>query len=180
MIDSLLTIVIPCKNSLYGLKDTVESILNQFKIQGTRVLILDLGSDDGSYQYAAQASFENFKKLKIESIKVDRDLKLFKFIDELRTPYSMVITPGSTIKDTDFIFNSINKVLSNKNANVYFKKYPLTKRILPLRNIRNKELEINCIVSEKNFLYEIEFENNTLSIHPSQISRDKILIEGKL
>ena len=180
MIDSLLTIVIPCKNSLYGLKDTVESILNQFKIQGTRVLILDLGSDDGSYQYAAQASFENFKKLKIESIKVDRDLNLFKFIDELRTPYSMVITPGSTIKDTDFIFNSINKVLSNKNANVYFKKYPLTKRILPLRNIRNKELEINCIVSEKNFLYEIEFENNTLSIHPSQISRDKILIEGKL
>jgi hypothetical protein len=144
------------------------------------VLILDLGSDDGSYQYAAQASFEHFKKLKIESIKVDRDLNLFKFIDELRTPYSMVITPGSTINDTDFIFNSINKVLTNKNANVYFKKYPLVKRILPLRNIRNKELEINCIVSEKNFLWEIQFENNTLSIHQSQISRGKILIEGKL
>ncbi len=180
MIDSLLTIVIPCKNSVHGLKNTVESLLEQFKIQGTRVLILDLGSDDGSYQYAAQASFEHFKKLKIESIKVDRDLNLFKFIDELRTPYSMVITPGSTIKGTDFIFNSINKVLANRNANVYFKKYPLVKRILPLRNIRNKELEINCIVSEKNFLWEIEFENNTLSIHPSQISRGKILIEGKL
>ena len=180
MINSLLTIVIPCKNSLYGLKDTVESLLDQFKIVGTRVLILDLGSDDGSYQYAAQAAFEHFKKLKIESIKVDRDLNLFKFIDELRTPYSMVITPGSIIKDPDFIFNSINKVLTNKNANVYFKKYPLTKRILPLRNIRNKELEINCIVSEKNFLWEIEFANNTLSIHPSQISRGKILIEGKL
>jgi hypothetical protein len=54
------------------------------------------------------------------------------------------------------------------------------KRILPLRNIRNKELEINCIVSEKNFLWEIEFANNTLSIHPSQIFRGKILIEGKL
>ena len=180
MINSLLTIVIPCKNSLYELKDTVESLLNQFKIQGTRVLILDLGSDDGSYQYAAQASFEHFKKLKIESIKVDRDLNLFKFIDELRTPYSMVITPGSIIKDTDFVFDSINKVLTNKNANVYFKKYPLAKRILPLRNIRNKELEINCIISEKNFLWEIEFDNNTLSIHPSQISRGKILIEGKL
>lgn len=180
MINSLLTIVIPCKNSVYGLKNTVESLLNQFKIQGTRVLVLDLGSDDGSYQYAAQASFEHFKKLKIESIKVDSELNLFKFIDELRTPYSMVITPGSTIKDTDFIFNSINKVLTNKNANVYFKKYPLTKRILPLRNIRNKELEINCIVSEKNFLWEIEFGNNTLSIHSSQISRGKILIEGKL
>jgi hypothetical protein len=180
LIDSLLTIVIPCKNSVHGLKNTVESLLEQFKIQGTRVLILDLGSDDGSYQYAAQASFEHFKKLKIESIKVDRDLNLFKFIDELRTPYSMVITPGSTIKGTDFIFNSINKVLANRNANVYFKKYPLVKRILPLRNIRNKELEINCIVSEKNFLWEIEFENNTLSIHPSQISRGKILIEGKL
>jgi len=180
LIDSLLTIVIPCKNSVHGLKNTVESLLEQFKIQGTRVLILDLGSDDGSYQYAAQASFDHFKKLKIESIKVDRDLNLFKFIDELRTPYSMVITPGSTIKGTDFIFNSINKVLANRNANVYFKKYPLVKRILPLRNIRNKELEINCIVSEKNFLWEIEFENNTLSIHPSQISRGKILIEGKL
>jgi hypothetical protein len=63
---------------------------------------------------------------------------------------------------------------------VYFKKYPLVKRILPLRNIRNKELEINCIISEKNFLWEIEFANNTLSIHTSQISRGKILIEGKL
>lgn len=180
MINSLLTIIIPCKNSVYGLKDTVESILDQFKILRTRVLILDLGSDDGSYQYADQASFEHFKKLKIESIKVDKDLNLFKFIDELRTSYSMVITPGSIIKDTEFIFNSLNKVMSNSNANVYFKKYPLTKRILPIRNIRNKELEINCIISEKNFLWEIQFENNTLSIHPSQISRRKILIGGKL
>ena len=180
MINSLLTIIIPCKNSVYGLKDTVESLLNQFKIAGTRVLILDLGSDDGSYQYADQASFEHFKKLKIESIKVDKDLNLFKFIDELRTSYSMVITPGSIMKDPEFIFNSINKVLSNRNANVYFKKYPLTKRILPIRNIRNKELVINCVISEKNFLWEIQFENNTLSIHPSQISRGKILICGKL
>jgi hypothetical protein len=180
LINSLLTIIIPCKNSLYGLKDTVESLLDQFKIVGTRVLILDLGSDDGSYQYAAQSSFEHFKKLKIESIKVDKDLNLFKFIEELRTPYSMVITPGSVIKDTDFIFNSINKVLTNRNANVYFKKYPLLKRILPLRNIRNKELEINCIISKKNFLWEIQFDNNTLYIHTSQISRGKILIGGKL
>jgi hypothetical protein len=180
LINSLLTIIIPCKNSVYGLKDTVESLLNQFKIAGTRVLILDLGSDDGSYQYADQASFEHFKKLKIESIKVDKDLNLFKFIDELRTSYSMVITPGSIMKDPEFIFNSINKVLSNRNANVYFKKYPLTKRILPIRNIRNKELVINCVISEKNFLWEIQFENNTLSIHPSQISRGKILICGKL
>ena len=80
MINSLLTIIIPCKNSVYGLKDTIESLLDQFKITGTRVLILDLGSDDGSYQYAAQASFEHFKKLKIESIKIDDDLNLFKFI----------------------------------------------------------------------------------------------------
>ena len=180
MINSLLTIIIPCKNSVYGLKDTVESLLNQFKIAGTRLLILDLGSDDGSYQYADQASFEHFKKLKIESIKVDKDLNLFKFIDELRTSYSMVITPGSIMKDPEFIFNSVNKVLSNRNANVYFKKYPLTKRILPIRNIKNKELVINCIISEKNFLWEIQFDNNTLSIHPSQISRGKILIGGKL
>lgn len=180
MINSLVTIIIPCNNSVYELKDTVESLLDQFKIQGTRVLILDLGSDDGSYQYAAQAAFEHFKKLKIESLKVDKGLSLFKFIDELRTPYSMVITPGSIIKDVDFVFDSINKVLENKIPNVYFKEYPLTKRILPLRNIRNKELEINCIVSEKNFLWEIEFANNTFSIHTYQISRGKILIGGKL
>ena len=180
MINSLLTIIIPCKNSLYGLKDTIESLLDQFKIAGTRVLILDLGSDDGSYQYAAQASFEYFKKLKIESIKIDDDLNLFKFIDELRTPYSMVITSGSIPKNPDFIFNSINNISVKKVPSVYLKKYPIGKRILPLRNIRNKELEINCIVSEKNFLYEIGFENNTLSIHTSQISRGKISIEGKL
>jgi len=180
LINSLLTIIIPCKNSVYGLKDTIESLLDQFKITGTRVLILDLGSDDGSYQYAAQASFEHFKKLKIESIKIDKDLNLFKFIDELRTPYSMVITPGSIPKNPDFIFNSINNISEKKVPNVYLKKYPIGKRILPLRNIRNKELEINCIVSEKNFLWEIGFENNTLSIHASQISRGKISIEGKL
>ncbi len=180
MINSLLTIIIPCKNSLYGLKDTIENLLDQFKITGTRVLILDLGSDDGSYQYAAQASFEHFKKLKIESIKIDDDLNLFKFIDELRTPYSMVITPGSISKNPDFIFNSINNISIKKVPSVYLKKYPIVKRILPLRNIRNKVLEINCIVSEKNFLWEIGFKNNTLSIHTSQISRGKISIEGKL
>ena len=92
----------------------------------------------------------------------------------------MVITSGSIPKNSDFIFNSINNILEKKVPNVYFKKYPIGKRILPLRNIRNKELEINCIVSEKNFLYEIGFENNTLSIHASQISRGKISIEGKL
>jgi hypothetical protein len=180
LINSLLTIIIPCKNSLYGLKDTIENLLDQFKITGTRVLILDLGSDDGSYQYAAQASFEHFKKLKIESIKIDDDLNLFKFIDELRTPYSMVITPGSISKNPDFIFNSINNISIKKVPSVYLKKYPIVKRILPLRNIRNKVLEINCIVSEKNFLWEIGFKNNTLSIHTSQISRGKISIEGKL
>lgn len=180
MINSLLTIIIPCKNSVHGLKDTVESILNQFKIQGTRVLILDLGSDDGSYQYAAQSAFENLKKLKIESIKVDKELNLFRFIVELRTPYSMVITPGSIIKDTEFLFNSINKLSTNRIPNVYFKEYPLLKRILPLRNIKKGELEINCIISEKNFLWEIEFEDNILDIHLSQISRGKISISGKL
>ncbi len=180
MINSLLTIIIPCKNSVYELKDTVESLLNQFKIEGTRVLILDLGSDDGSYQYAAQAAFEHFKKLKIESIKVDSELNLFRFIDELRTPYSMVITPGSIIKDTDFVFDSINKVSGNTIPNVYFKEYSLVKRILPLRNIRNENLEINCIVSGKNFLFEIESKDNKISIHPSQISRGKISISGKL
>jgi hypothetical protein len=144
------------------------------------VLILDLGSDDGSYQYAAQSSFEHFKKLKIESIKIDDDLNLFKFIDELRTPYSMVITPGSISKNPDFIFNSINNISIKKVPSVYLKKYPIVKRILPLRNIRNKVLEINCIVSEKNFLWEIGFKNNTLSIHTSQISRGKISLEGKL
>ena len=180
MINSLLTIIIPCKNSVYGLKYTIESLLDQFKITGTRVLILDLGSDDGSYQYAAQSSFEHFKKLKIESIKIDDDLNLFKFIDELRTPYSMVITPGSISKNPDFIFNSINNISIKKVPSVYLKKYPIVKRILPLRNIRNKVLEINCIVSEKNFLWEIGFKNNTLSIHTSQISRGKISLEGKL
>lgn len=180
MINSLVTIIIPCNNSVYELKDTVESLINQFKIQGTRVLILDLGSNDGSYQYAAQASSDHFKQLKIESIKIDKVLNLFGFIKELRTPYSMVITPGSIIKNTDFVFDTINRVSGNAIPNVYFKNYQLIKRILPFRNIRNKELEINCIVSEKNFLCEIEFFNNTLSIHPSKISRGKILLEGKL
>lgn len=178
--NSLVTIIIPCNNSLYGLKNTVESLSSQFKIQGTRVLILDIESNDGSHQYAAQAAFEHLKKLKIESIKINDKLNLYKFIDQLKTLYSIIITPGTIFENPDFIFNSANKLLANDCTYVYFKNYPIFKRILPFKNIRNKQLEINCIISQKNFLCEIQFENNAFLIHTSQIKRKKIFIGGKL
>ena len=106
MINSLLTIIIPCKNSVYGLKDTIESLLDQFKITGTRVLILDLGSDDGSYQYAAQASYDNFKKLKPELKDVFYDPKLIKILAKF-DPTNPFIPVISTALDLQKFFSFI-------------------------------------------------------------------------
>jgi hypothetical protein len=180
LINSLLTIIIPCKDSLYELKITIESIVKQFKIRGTRVLILDLKSEDGSYQYADQASFEYFNKIKIELIKINSDLNLTEFIKEIKTPYFLIITPGSIIKDKELIFNSVNRLSQNKIPNVYIKKYPILRRFFPLDNIKKGKIEINAIISEKKFLYEIEFNSNILIIPKDKINRNSILIKGEL
>lgn len=179
MIPSLLTIIIPCKNSVYGLKTTIESLAKQFKINNIRVCILDLGSDDGSYQYAAQASVEYFRVLKIDSIKVEKELSLITFMNTIETEYSMLILPGTQIEDPEFIFNSINKIMNKGIPQVYLKEYPLFKRLNTFGRIRKGDLEISCVISRKHFLSEIQGEHK-INIHPSQISKNKILIGGKL
>jgi hypothetical protein len=179
LISSLLTIVIPCKNSVYELKSTVESLSKQFKINNTKVYVTDLGSEDGSYQYAAQSSVEYFRILKIESIKIEKDLSLLKFMDQIETPYCMVILPGSNMEDTEFIFKSVNRIMSSNIPQVYLKQYPLFKRLNPFKNIKNGDLEISCVISDKYFLSEIQ-GNHAINIHQSQISKGKILVMGKL
>jgi glycosyltransferase involved in cell wall biosynthesis len=110
MVNTLLTIVIPCKNSVKNLKKTVEDITKKTKSKGTRVLILDFGSVDGSYQYAAQASGELIRFLKIESIKMEKGQTIKNALDLIETPYVLVMTPGSTFKDPDLLISSINEV----------------------------------------------------------------------
>jgi glycosyltransferase involved in cell wall biosynthesis len=107
MISDLLTIVIPCKDSVIELKRTVEDITKKTKIKGTRVLVLDFGSIDGSYQYASQASSEHIRKIRIESIRMKEGESIKDSLKLINTPYVLLLSPGSTFKEEDLILNSV-------------------------------------------------------------------------
>jgi glycosyltransferase involved in cell wall biosynthesis len=130
MIDTLLTIVIPCKNSVRNLKKTVEDITKKTKVKGTRVLILDFGSVDGSYQYAAQASNDFVRFLKIESIKMGEDQTIKNAFDLINTPYVLVMTPGSTFKDHDMLISSINEMSKIAYPIAYLRREDFIKNIM--------------------------------------------------
>jgi len=81
---------------LLKLKSTIESLVFQTRIRGTRVLVADFGSKDGSIQYAQQVSSELRNTLVVEpfDFKGERD----KVFSSVTTPYVFYIAPGKTIK----------------------------------------------------------------------------------
>lgn len=155
MINTLLTIIIPCKNSIIGTKKTIEDLSKKTKIRGTKILALDFGSVDGTYQYIAQASSEMSKILKIESVKMEDDENIKDIIDSVDTPYVLVINPGSTFKDDDFILSSLNKIPNTKEPLVYLGRYSLFNSIISAF-IKNKR-KINGVFYTKDLLKNIEF-----------------------
>jgi len=150
MISTLLTIIIPCKNSVTKLKKTIEDIAQKTKIKDTRVLVLDFGSVDGSYQYAAQASQEMIRIIKIESIKMEEEETLKNAYDLVNTPYVLVMTPGSTFKDPDVFFTSVNEVSKINYPVAYLKKVNFINDLMSTV-LKNKR-KISAIFSNKELL----------------------------
>lgn len=155
MINNLLTIIIPCKNSVNDLKKTVEDLIEKTKINGTTVIIPDFGSNDGSYQYASQASSDLIKFLRIESLKMEENEDISDLLDRIRTPYILVITPGSTFKNNDIILDELNNLFKDNCPLAYLKKN--NKLDILFGDLLKNRRKIKSIFSNKEILSDIKF-----------------------
>lgn len=122
MINTFLTIIIPCINDVLGVKRTIENLSRKTKISGTRILVLDFGSTDGSIQYVAQASSEMLPSLRIESIKISEEESFSDAIKSVDTEYALVISTGSIFNDNDVILKSVNAILTNNRYPIVYLK----------------------------------------------------------
>ncbi len=189
MINTLVTIVIPSKNSLEGLKSTLNSILFQTKIKGTRVIVLDYGSTDGSAQYVAHVSSEFFKMLKIECLDFSKESKKI----EVDTPYVFFASPGSTFKHSDLIINGVNlNSLTSKNSayiidntkNIFkrfFHYYFPKKDAKGIIGVLCKSTEIDQIKNIKsgdffNFSIEGDLTRNKYLISSAEIEKSAVIL----
>jgi len=175
LISTLLTIVIPCKDSVHELKSTIENIVNQTKIKSTRVLVLDMGSKDGSYQYADQASSEYSRILKIESIKYDPN-KIWETINNIDSLYVLSVLPGTNFKSKDFILDSLNNIMFEENIYIFpFPKKRSIKEILfPYKSLILGKTNISSILIHKNFFNSVKFDTGT------HIDIDKKIIDKNI
>lgn len=154
MIKDLLTIVIPCKDCVTSIKETIENIRTKTRIAGTRILVLDFGSTDGSYQYVAQASFELSSLLRIESINMKEGECISNIESSINTPYILVIKPGAVSDDPDIIMNSINKVLTGNNTLVYLKDLGILNRVI---SMFKKSDNPSLIFSKREVILELKY-----------------------
>lgn len=156
MINTLVTILIPCNNSIEGLKTTVESLIQQTKIRGTRVLVLDYGSNDGSIQFSGYASSKYFQILKIESINLKDKSPEFSIF----TPYCFCISPGVILKNPDFLIEAINSISTGSKDLVYYTSKTSNPIISFFPNyFKNKNMiEISGVICKREKLYLIKNE----------------------
>ena len=150
MINTLLTIVIPCKNSVIELKKTINDIVKKTKIKRTRVLVLEFRSIDRSYQYAAQASNEMIRTIRIESIRMKEGETVKDAYNLVHTPYVLVMVPGSTFSDPDLFFTSLKEVSKINYPVAYLKKEDFINDLIS-RFLKNKR-KINAIFADKESL----------------------------
>jgi len=138
---------------------------------------LDFGSEDGSQQYAAQASSDYMRKIKIECIKMQEESNLKLIEDTVNTPYLMIIRSGSISSDKDIIMNSLNKANTVDQSIVYFKNIGIIKNILS--KFKKKEKQISYIISKKDILSHVYFEEktNTIDLNKGNPGNRGILIE---
>lgn len=152
MIDSFLTIVIPCNNSIPGIVEALEDIIKQTKIRGTRILIIDKGSEDGTVQFVSQFSTST-NKVNVEVIDSSKDdVDLYSLI---RTPFFIYLNEITKIKDVDFLINTINlRSVSKKNIVYISKKDSFIKKIFPRHFLGNMGIHPKIILSDKSFIYD--------------------------
>lgn len=160
MIKSIITIIIPSENCFPELKATIDNLILQTKILGTKILILDNKSNDGSVQYVSQAAFDLRNRLNINAI----DAPLDEYIinkDELN-PYVLWIKPGVTFKSKDSIINMINSVMRDENILI------LTNRKINFFNsyyLKKGKININCLMCKKDDIDLIDFKKEGESIY---------------
>lgn len=116
MISSFLTIVIPSKNSFPKLVETLSNIIGQTRIRGTKVIITDFGSSDGSLEYAHQESFQFSSNISIfpKSFKEGKETYHHEISQMVETPYILFISPGSILTSKDSIMNLVNGLSTSK------------------------------------------------------------------
>jgi hypothetical protein len=171
MVSSLLTIIIPSKDSVFDLKKTIEDLITKTKIKGTKVIVADFNSNDGSAQYSIQASSELIKDLKIFPVNIKDGEILGDLIDRIVTPYIMIISPGVIINDKDLIIKSLNELFNSQHTLVYLEKNSLLDAfLLPLMKRKRKA---KLIFSKKEILSHVSIANQEKS------SRE-LLIDNKI
>lgn len=123
MIKDLITILIPCENSLLELKTTIESILKQTKIKRVKVIVLDNKSNDGSVQYVAQQTSDLFRFLDLHCVTLDGKNPWDILEDvEVNTPYCLWLTPGTVFSDPDFIMDHLNHASTKRIGLTFISK----------------------------------------------------------
>ena len=156
MISTLLTIVIPCKNSVKSLKKTVEDLIKKTKVKNTRVLVLDFGSVDGSYQYASQASSDFIRMIRIESIRMKEGETIKSALDLIDTPYVLVMTPGSTFSDPDLLISSVNEAPKMEYPIAYLRRVDFINNFMS--TFIKKKRKVNAIFSKKEVLNILDYQ----------------------
>jgi len=182
LISTLLTIVIPCKDSVHELKSTIENIVNQTKINSTRVLVLDMGSKDGSYQYAAQASVEYSRVLKIESVNYDSN-KIWDTINNIDSLHVLIVLPGTNFKSKDFILDSLNNIMYEENIYIFppSKKRSIKEILFPHKSLLEGKTKISTLLIPKNFFNSVGFNTgNHIDIDKQIINKNVRIINGEV
>lgn len=181
MLSTLVTIIVPCYNSLPDIKSTLENLIKQTKIRGTSVLVLDMGSKDGSFQYVTQASSELFNFLRIESINIKDNND---FCPAITTPYTLWLLPGILLENPDFILDCINK---NSKKDLYIhpaKNQDLLKRIFSKYYLQSEELFLSFVFCKKslinNIKYRKESKSMNITIKKSGLKKNYKIIKGKI
>ena len=160
MIKKLVTIIIPCSNSLLELKSTIESLMFQTRIRGTRVLVADFGSSDGSIQYAQQLGFELRNSLVVEPFDFLKDKNdIYLSID---TPYVFCVLPGKILDDRDFIMDHLNKISRTGEPTIYTEETAFSRIVKRIRNRKTKN--IGLMVKKENISDISFFEENQIPI----------------
>ena len=181
MISSFLTIVIPSMDSFPRLIETINTLLRQTRIKGTKVIIADLGSSDGSLEYAHQESFEFRKNITIfpKSFKEGRETYYHDLFGMIETPYVLFLTPGSILESKDSVMNLVNEfsirnkkfiVGAKKNKNTFIDLFTSVKSLI------NPENRFDLIICRTNMLNYIKLDDDLkFSLEEKEYSVMKLL-----
>lgn len=161
MIKYLVTVVIPCNNSLEGLKKTLESISSQTKVIGTKVFVADLGSNDGSIQYVQQLFYNPINSIDVSPVDFIKDAQQTKGL--IKTPYVFTLLPGEILDNKDFLMNQINNSCFDEKAIIYRGESFIKRVIKRLKGLKglNRYTGVLC---NRDFFLNISFEKDDQGI----------------